>query len=333
MDTIHFAGDWELSTGMTSKQPHIIVCGDEIGGSGKTTIAMHLIVGLLNKGFKVASIDLNSSLTRYLDNRKAWSSANNRALAFPSHHRLDRPAPKPNSDEEDVRYRELAHMAFEVEGDKDFVIIDTSGTKCFLTHFANQMADTLITPINGSFADHDALGHADIISGTIDKFSQFAAKIRETRSERRGVHFRPLDWLVVRNRMYQFRSRNSDSILHKLDNLSSDLRCRFADGISERPLFRELFEKGLTVLDYSVPEVTNATLLHTTARHEVRSLISALDLPIGQPIAEPIRKPCQFGSPKPVQNRVVRARANLKLVAGSDPRLAENFPKLDPVRR
>ena len=66
----------------------IIVIGNEKGGSGKTTTAMHLIVSLIRLGFSVATIDLDSrqqSLTRYLDNRKASALKYNISLDVPDH--------------------------------------------------------------------------------------------------------------------------------------------------------------------------------------------------------------------------------------------------------
>ena len=43
----------------TRASPHVIVVGNEKGGTGKTTIAMHLAIGLLNR-HRVATIDLDS---------------------------------------------------------------------------------------------------------------------------------------------------------------------------------------------------------------------------------------------------------------------------------
>ena len=54
---------------------HVVVLGNEKGGSGKSTTAMHVLVALLKAGRTVASIDTDSrqrSLTRYLENRALW---------------------------------------------------------------------------------------------------------------------------------------------------------------------------------------------------------------------------------------------------------------------
>ena len=42
------------------KKPYIIVLGNEKGGTGKSTLSMHLIVHLLRLGFKIGSIDIDA---------------------------------------------------------------------------------------------------------------------------------------------------------------------------------------------------------------------------------------------------------------------------------
>ena len=67
-----------------SGSPHVVVVGNEKGGSGKTTMAMHLAVALLKNGQRVGTIDLDSSqraLTRYIQNRRIWANYRQVALA------------------------------------------------------------------------------------------------------------------------------------------------------------------------------------------------------------------------------------------------------------
>jgi chromosome partitioning protein len=62
--------------------PHVIVVGNEKGGSGKTTIAMHIAVALMKSGQRLATIDLDSrqrTLTHYVENRRS-------RVANASHH-------------------------------------------------------------------------------------------------------------------------------------------------------------------------------------------------------------------------------------------------------
>ena len=57
---------------------HVIVLGNEKGGSGKSTTAFHLAIYLLYQGFRVASIDVDSrqqTFTNYVRNRRNWAQA------------------------------------------------------------------------------------------------------------------------------------------------------------------------------------------------------------------------------------------------------------------
>ena len=69
--------------------PYVIVIGNEKGGSGKTTLAMHLAVALLKEGQRVGTIDLDSNqraLTRYIENRRIWANHRRIELELPLHH-------------------------------------------------------------------------------------------------------------------------------------------------------------------------------------------------------------------------------------------------------
>src|SRR5689334_19456898 len=71
------------------KSAHVIVLGNEKGGSGKSTTAMHLLVALLKSGFRVATVDTDSrqrSLTRYIENRARWARHAEIELELPAHY-------------------------------------------------------------------------------------------------------------------------------------------------------------------------------------------------------------------------------------------------------
>jgi chromosome partitioning protein len=64
----------------------IIVFGNEKGGSGKSTTAMHVMAYLLQKQKVVGIIDLDirqKSIFRFLENRKAYSKERAVSLLFP----------------------------------------------------------------------------------------------------------------------------------------------------------------------------------------------------------------------------------------------------------
>src|SRR5580693_4981728 len=69
--------------------PHVVVVGNQKGGSGKSTFAMHIIVALLKAGKRVASFDLDLNqltLTRYLENRGEWARKHEQKLELPDHY-------------------------------------------------------------------------------------------------------------------------------------------------------------------------------------------------------------------------------------------------------
>ena len=66
--------------------PTVIVVGNEKGGAGKSTLAIHIVCGLLHAGRRVAIIDLDlrqRSMAKFFANRAAWMAGNNQALPMP----------------------------------------------------------------------------------------------------------------------------------------------------------------------------------------------------------------------------------------------------------
>ncbi len=269
------------------KSAHVIVCGNEKGGSGKTTTSMHIVVSLLKAGFKVATIDLDArqqSLTRYIQNRKNWAFIHGFDLELPNHFRFDLSRVDSNTEAQSSDYSSFERAICEVEHDHDFVVMDTPGSNSHLMRLAHSMADTLITPMNDSFVDFDVLGRVDPNSLEVSDISHYAVMVREARRQRRAVDNGLLDWIVVRNRMSTLNSRNQMNLLGAARELSLQLGFRIADGISERVIFREYFPMGLTALD----DVSNLnipcrkTSSHMAACLEVEKLIKILRLPIDQ---------------------------------------------------
>lgn len=269
------------------KQAYVIVCGNEKGGSGKTTTTMHVAVALMNAGYRVATVDLDvrqKSLTRYIENRKGWAEQFNLNLSLPRHSTLTPSTVDSICERNAADLSGLMSIISSVEKTHDFVLIDTPGHDGYLMKLCHSVADTLITPMNDSYVDFDVLGHVDPLNGEIVKFSHYAETVREARRKRRAADNGFLDWVVVRNRVSTFNTRNAGAMVNSLKSLSMKLGCRIADGIGERVVFRELFPIGLTVLD-DLNEATfggELTNSHLAARQEVRGLISCLRLPIDE---------------------------------------------------
>ena len=77
------------------RSAHVIVVANEKGGTGKSTVSIHVVIGLLKAGYRVASVDLDTrqrTLTRFLENRQSWAAQAGTTLEMPFHHALDRGA-------------------------------------------------------------------------------------------------------------------------------------------------------------------------------------------------------------------------------------------------
>lgn len=268
-----------------SKQAHVIVCGNEKGGAGKTTTAMHILVGLLLKGFSVASIDLDcyqQSFTRYISNRQAWLDKKGYDLPMPKHFNVEQITNEDSrSRTEQAEFEQLALKLSAIENEFDFVVIDTPGYHNYMTRIAHALADTLVTPINESFIDLDLFGKFQSDELNLLELGQYVKMVMDGRNQRKQLDGKPIDWVVVRNRVGHLTSRNHVNIFNALEFLSSELNFRLASGISERNIYREFFPLGITALDKFTQETvgTKPSMSHLTARREVRSLLQSLQLP------------------------------------------------------
>jgi chromosome partitioning protein len=269
------------------RSAHVIVLGNEKGGSGKSTTAMHVAVALLKAGQRVATIDLDSrqkSFTHYVENRRGWAERAGIALEVPRHYDVARVEGRVVEENEAAEFANFAKAIGEVEHSHDFVVIDTPGSDSYLMRLAHSMADTLVTPLNDSFVDFDVLGHVDAITFEVTGASHYAQMVRHARRQRRIVDGGLTDWIVVRNRLALLGSRNKKLLGECLDRLGLRLGFRAAEGFSERVVYREFFPRGLTALD-DLDQATLGTrpnLSHVTARQEVQTLIAALKLPIDE---------------------------------------------------
>lgn len=266
---------------------HVIVLGNEKGGSGKSTTGLHIAVALLKAGQRVATIDLDcrqQSFSRYIANRVAWARRTGLDLEVPHHCCIELGTSMMVAENEASELAQFSSAVSAVERAFDFVVIDTPGTDSYLMRLAHSMADTLITPLNDSFVDFDVLGTIDPATFAVTGTSHFAEMVREARRQRRVVDRANTDWIVVRNRLSTLGSRNKRLVGEGLQELSLRLGFRAVDGFAERVIFREFFPRGLTALD-DLTETTLGTrpnLSHVTARQEVETLMLSLKLPFDE---------------------------------------------------
>src|SRR5262249_1009070 len=76
-----------------AQSAHVVVLGNEKGGSGKSTTALQVALALLKAGKRVATSDRaarQQSFTHYIDNRRAWAERARITLELPTHYCIAR---------------------------------------------------------------------------------------------------------------------------------------------------------------------------------------------------------------------------------------------------
>ncbi|MDA1309162.1 MAG: AAA family ATPase [Proteobacteria bacterium] len=264
----------------------VIVFGNEKGGSGKSTTAMHVIVGLLRLGFKVGSLDIDSrqwTLTRYLSNRAQTVKREALRLPMPQHVFLSR-SDRPMRDEAEAEDKaRLEAVLAKLRTQVDYIVVDCPGTDTYLGRLATSYADKLVTPVNDSFIDLDLLANVDGSTVMVQRPSVYSEMVWEQRKIRAKRDGGTIDWVVLRNRLSSINARNKIDMARVMEDLSKRIGFRIAPGFAERVIFRELFLRGLTMLDtFEIGDSGKPKLSHIAARQEVRGLINALQLPSRQ---------------------------------------------------
>ena len=270
---------------MSSQGAHVIVLGNEKGGSGKSTTAFHLAIYLLYAGFRVATIDVDSrqqTLTQYVRNRRDWSKSHSLNVPQTTHYHLPISRDDSMAKNQRLEFEVFSMAVAEVETGFDFLIIDTPGFDTNLTRLAHSLADTLITPLNDSLIDLDVLAHVDPVTGEPRELSHYARLVQRARKERLSIDGKTIDWVLARNRISMLSSRNMRLVQSGIDKLAMRLGARVADGIGERVIFRSLFPIGMSVFDpLDDPALGGATnMSHMSAHKEYTNLVAALNLPV-----------------------------------------------------
>jgi chromosome partitioning protein len=266
-----------------ARSARVIVVGNEKGGSGKSTVAMHIAVALIKSGQRVATIDLDSrqrSFTHYIENRRAWAKQVARDLEIPNHLCLDEKVNYPTAEDEAAGGNALTDAVDALAHTYSFIVIDTPGHDSYLMRLAHSMADTLITPLNDSFVDLDVLGTVDPETFGVTGTSHYSQMVEKARRQRQLVDHVTTDWIVLRNRLSMLGSRNKRFVGEALQELSQRLNFCCIEGLAERVIFREFYPRGLTAVD-DLDEITlgtRPTMSHVTALLEMEILLNTMRL-------------------------------------------------------
>ena len=263
-------------------QASVIVVGNEKGGAGKSTIAIHTATALLHADARVAVLDLDlrqQSTSHFFAHRRAWLDANDVIAPMPIEHPLsaDGAALAKATDAEALaRFEEAFSEASE---EADFVLIDTPGSDTAISRAAHGLADLIVTPMNDSFVDFDMLGIVDPVTLELTRHSLYSETVWNSRKARALKDRKQIDWVVLRNRLAPTEARNRKRLDERVETLSRKVCFRIGPGLRDRVIYRELFPFGLTVADLS-PTIRPVamSLQHVAARQELRALMTALGL-------------------------------------------------------
>lgn len=274
-----------LSGGLMSdkEQAHIIVIGNEKGGAGKSTVAIHLAIALMRMDKCVGVIDLDvrqSTFSHYLANRRSWCDRKGVELPIPIERRVAL-SDKRDLDEAEAEEKEGWEEALsDLKSRCDFIVVDAPGADTHFSRLAHASADTIITPINDSFVDFDLLAEVDPDTYQVGRPSLYSALVWDCRKQKALSDKTSIDWVVMRNRISMLDARNKRRVGEGLKNLSERVGFRLAPGFAERVIYRELYPLGLTLLDMTQDgSAVQFTMSHVAARQELRDLLIVLKLP------------------------------------------------------
>jgi chromosome partitioning protein len=255
---------------MQQNRPFCITIANEKGGTGKSTIAVHLAVALAMQGIKTSVFDLDvrqRSSSRYLENRKSSMNNLHIELAMPDSISL------PNTDTEtfDSITKSLYHNT-------ECIIFDSPGRDDNLTRKSILLCNLLISPLNDSFVDVDIFGKVNPLTYDVEAPSLYSQMVGEMRKYRAQMDGTRMDWVVLRNRLGQYQTRNAQRVENALTQLAPKAGFRVTTGLEERLIYREMFLTGLTLMD--VDAIQNAGVSHLAARQEFNKFVDSLNIPM-----------------------------------------------------
>ena len=263
------------------------------------------------------------SISRYIENRR--ETIVKQGLNVPlSSHAIVKKSPfnivEEAIEDEKNRFNECLHT---LSNNCEFIVIDTPGSDTNLSRYAHSFADHIITPINDSFVDLDVLAQIDSDTLTIDRPGIYSEMIWEQKIKRakRSENAKPIDWIVMRNRLTNIDANNKRRMAEAIGKLSKRIGFRSLAGFSERVIFRELFLYGLTLIDILNNKTSvSVNLSHIAARQELRDVLKGLRIPaVDECLGVEREKEEQATKQKSVSSNNQKANPKRKVEATSSP--------------
>lgn len=238
----------------------IIIFGNTEPRTGKSLTLAQIAVTLLRAGHRVGTMDLDEDgegLSLFLHRRRETDPD----LPQPVHRRL----PAAGRDEKTLATALMLALT-EMAADCDIILIDAPRGVGTLSRMAHGYADIIVTPVRDD--DLSALALFKGNTSRIEKPAPYAEMLEDEaiRRNARGAH--PAQWYALRTRRITSALKNKKQSVDILDKISSTFGFTPLAGLHERPLYNDLFTKGMTVADLPGP----FSMADIAARQEVRSL-------------------------------------------------------------
>ncbi len=258
---------------MNNSKAHVIVISNEKGGTGKSTLSMHLAIKLMQEKFHVAVIDMDGrqgTLSHYIANRRKFCNEHHLSLPIPDLLTIE---PKDDASLFAAHRKEIEQQITSILTQYDAIIIDTPGNKNYLFEEAHKFADTLITPISDSLIDLNVISEIDFSHPDERHAGRYAQYIWDVKKYM-AAHGKPmLNWIVVGNKISSLNSRNKNQVFGYLEKASKIYGFRVAPAIRDRVIYKELFLQGLTVLDLNHDALKcRLSVSHIAAKQEIKQL-------------------------------------------------------------
>ena len=206
-------------------------------------------------------------MTRYLENRDATMRRLEKELPQAAYEVL-----------EDHSEAGFAAAIERLSQNADVIVVDTPGRDDAIARAAILKADTLVTPMNDSFVDLDLIGQVHPENYKITKPSFYAELIWNSRTAARQADRQERRLGGAAETASSTSNRTTSSrVGAALDELARRVGFRVIPGLGERVIYRELFPKGLTLLD--LQQLGEVGIGHITARQELREMIAGLGIP------------------------------------------------------